>query len=84
MVPRTSHIFTKVKKHSTQLLNYTTTNQQIENSNSARCFSAVFFCITFPSSSLSFSPIKQSFQLASKLFADLSWGPSKPPVCRQV
>lgn len=40
--------------------------------------------ITFLSCLLSFIPMKQSFQLASKLCAALGWGPSKPPVCRQV
>lgn len=56
------------------------TNPQAWNSNSAPRFSAFHNFLLL----LSFSPIKQSFQLASKRCAALSWGPSKPPVCRQV
>lgn len=56
------------------------TNPQVWTSNSAPRFSAFHNFLLL----LSFSPIKQSFQLASKRCAALSWGPSKPPVCRQV
>lgn len=73
LLPKTSHIF------ATQpAINHQTTRKL----TTALDISLLF--ITFPSSSLSFSPIKQSFQLASKLCAELGWGPSKPPVCRQV
>lgn len=56
------------------------TNPQVWTSNSAPRFSAFHNFLLL----LSFSPIKQSFQLASKRCAALGWGPSKPPVCRQV
>lgn len=81
MLPLPHLMHSKNAQHTILHLNIKPrTNPQVWTSNSAPRFSAFHNFLLL----LSFSPIKQSFQLASKRCAALGWGPSKPPVCRQV